>query len=335
MKIESTTHNQQFHEEASIFSIESSDSHIFTAGGDGKIRSWHISIENIESEKKMLSSTAINTSTKISYCNVFEKHRATVNCVRINEEKNLLATGGDDGYVVIWEIKDCAPAFSSIVFKGEKCTEVCWAGNNLIVGFNTGNIIMIEISRNKNAESLELYKGKVLHNIKPHSSMVDGLCYNSEHNLISSISRDKSCKVFLVGEKLKQVSKLDLFGKEGKICDENETMIFRRHAFSKCGNFLYVVSCVENKKYCVFIVHYPFHENSIYGKIGDFNSPVIKILEREENLYIFTKYEVYVVKDKMVINNFSILPMTDATLYKNIIFSCSVDGFVNSLRIDE
>ena len=333
MTIESTIHSIYFHEDTSIYSIEISEEHLFTSGGDAKIRAWHVGTEKLK-ESTFTYSTAINSSVKINYCSTFESlHKAAVNSLRFNSTKKLLASCGDDGTVFIWQIDGCE-AKGTEIYRGEKVTEICWANNRLIIGTAKGTLILVKIEEIYKDDVINI-KSSILHKIRPHTLAIEGICFNHKHCLISTLSKDRTCKIFKITEKFAVVEKIENYGGEKLFCDENCLIMFRRHTFSACGNFLYLCCTMSDSIFYVYVMHYPFHSKDFYGRIGPFKSPVLKIIEIDGELIFFTKSAVYKMNEEIYVENATMLSVFDACLHNNIIYIGSADGFVSSIRIEK
>lgn len=145
-KVELTTHNLHFHDQASIYSVDSKDRMIATAGGDHDVRIWLIEklgCKNLD----FCHTNALNSSVKIQYKYTLSGHTKMVNCVRFSDE--YLASGSDGGAVLIWDINKFDKGLSHCVRKsdGDDVYEVAWHKNFLFLGLSSGQISVYKISK--------------------------------------------------------------------------------------------------------------------------------------------------------------------------------------------
>ncbi|KAF7684376.1 Chromatin assembly factor 1 subunit B [Astathelohania contejeani] len=362
--IEITTHNLHFHDNASIFSIDATDTKIATAGGDKAIRLWNIKTRP-RKEKEFCYTTAINSTISLEYVATLVRHPRTVNCIRFSPCKNYLASCCDGGQVGIWELKEEGAEYINVKdIDGDDAYELAWGGNKLFVGFSSGRLILYEISKKeeiqkskeniKNEEAnkkikilyLPTLNIRLLHSVKAHSDIIQGLSYNPSFNLLTSMSKDRSAKTFLVDKKLTLIEKYDYLFNERMFADEKTKCFFRRLSYSEDGKLLYFCCGIgdiygknanlKNKsKHCVYVMHYPFKSDNIIARIGPFDSSPIKILNYNKYLLVFTRRSLYLFKDKeflVCINNMTFLQITDACIANGVVYVSAGDGFVSSMR---
>ncbi|KAF7685222.1 Chromatin assembly factor 1 subunit p60 [Cucumispora dikerogammari] len=338
MSIETTIQSLYFHDNTSIYSVCSTNTHIYTAGGDSKIRSWHIDIkEQTKSETSHVFkiTTPINTTMKVTYCDTLEGHLKTVNCVRFFEINSIsyLLSCDDGGKICLWIIKGCKYEFYQI-YSTEPCQEILYATINnksyVLCGLTTGNLLFLNLILNPKP------KVKLLQTKKTHGLSIDGLAFNSKYNIISSLSKDATCKLFQIkNEKLFLFETIKKIDEKHNFADENKVILTRRHSFSYCGNFLYLTSCEEEGKNIFVVLRYPFHEHCVYQTIRNLNEPVLKIIENQDlGVVFFTNYNCYIPKREIIIKDCVLQPIIDACFHEKLIIIASVDGFLTTIRFN-
>lgn len=339
MSIETTIQSLYFHDNTSIYSICSSNKHIYTAGGDSKIRSWHIKTIDTNKEKELsdfIVTTPIDSSVKISYCETFEGHKKTINCIKYFEINSIsyLISCDDDGKIFLWIINDCKYEYYQI-YSTDPCQEIMYINKEdmhyILCGLETGKLILLNLIIKKHKPKI-----KLIQIIKPHSLSIDGLAYNNIHNIISTLSKDATCKLFQLKKgKLVLFENLKKMNLKYNFLDENKVILVRRHKFSDCGNFLHLTSCEESGKYVLLTLRYPFHENCIYKTITNLKEPVIKIIENKLfGIIFFSNYNCFIPKYELLIKDCVLNPIIDACFYDNLILIASLDGFITTIRFN-
>ncbi|SCU89058.1 LAME_0E02080g1_1 [Lachancea meyersii CBS 8951] len=102
--MEATNLQIYWHESQPIYSLsfQSSGSRneqqtrLVTAGGDNKIRVWHLNFEGQDRSK-------VDT---IDFLSSLNQHEQAVNVVRFNPQNDTLASAGDDGQLLLWRKND-------------------------------------------------------------------------------------------------------------------------------------------------------------------------------------------------------------------------------------
>ncbi|KAK6090552.1 hypothetical protein P3W45_000275 [Vairimorpha bombi] len=320
--IEVTTHNLYFHEEASIFSIDSFSGLIATCGGDNIVRLWNIkhSTDNIKNDSEFRYTTALNSSIKIEYVSDIKGHNKSVNCVRFNET-GWLASASDGGKIIV-SFSDKSGVIRDP--DGLDCYEVVWNKSILYVGLSNGHVEIYDIS------FIDDFEFKLIRSFNPHTDIIQGMAYNPKYNLILTISKDKSSKLFLCNENMELLEKYTNFNNE-KLFSVGRSF-FKRICFSKNGDLAFLCNVKQNS---VLVYHSPFRSPHWIYKLGPFNSEPVKILENGKFLFILTKKSLYIYQDSdllICVDNMCFKSATDATVTDNIIFISSLDGFVSSLK---
>ena len=336
MGIETTIQTLYFHEETSIYSICTTGRHLYTAGGDAKIRAWHIHKEERAGNEDFSVKNPVNSLVKITYCSTLEGHKKTVNCVRnisINGEQYLISCD-DSGKILFWVLNGCEYECHKI-FSTDSCQEIIYAekdGNNYIIcGLNTGKLILLDLILNH-----KVPKAKLLQTIKAHTMPIEGLAYNMKYNIISTMSKDASCKLYQIQKKkLALYETIEKITEKYSFADEHEIILTRRHSFSQCGKFMYLTTCKNVSKPVSTTLRYPFHDDCIYGKNEGLDGFVSKVIDVEEfGPIFFTGYNCYIPEKDIIIKDCVLQPVIDACYRGNIIFIASVDGFIATIRFD-
>ncbi|KAG0439303.1 hypothetical protein DMUE_2526 [Dictyocoela muelleri] len=278
---------------------------------------------------------------------------------------DLMASCGDSGEVLVWKNKE----FVSINSNDDDAMCLCWNKNRLFVGFGSGRLNFYEIydteSKNPNLQKdvnqlksendvpiqvtneeefigqknepkkkkvkifikkpILLYK--LISSKKIHSSCIEGMSYNPIYNILATQARDATLKIIKFDKKFNILSKFEkLF-----LDDTSKIILFRKCSFSKDGNFLFTACGVDNS---VYVIAYPF--TRVYGRIGQFDSPVSTIIAFEDKMIMLSKRSLYLYdkNDFHGLEYLSMTPITDACLYGNILFVSAVDGFIYSVDIN-
>lgn len=312
LNLEVTTHNLYFHEQSSIFSIDSHGDLICTGGGDGVARLWKIiPSQSNNGINNFNYCTALNSSTKIDYISDVHTHSKAVNCVRFNSRGDI-ASCSDGGKVLV---------NNSTVREadGKDCFDLLWIENYLVVGTICGLVEVFLVGDvPKRVESKKI-----------HSDIVQGLAYSPLNKLLVTVSKDNNSSLLLFNEENGKIKILERM--ENKFF-ANSRGFYRRISFSKDQLFLYLVSSKNN---CLNILSHPFRDEHLFVKIGPLDSEVIRVIE-DDYFYVITKKSVYIFKDrdfKVCVENISFKSTTDATICNNILFVTSLDGFIASVKI--
>lgn len=182
--------NVQFHEESAIFSVSSITSGkwggggqgaiVATGGGDGAVRVWDLRWDEGRKEERTAQFTygnILSGNARIKHLVTLKKHPRSVNCVRFSRDGALLATGGDEGLVMVWDTDVIISSSSSntsmpdmidaeaeaeadeeVVYDGgalmlRECDgvdvyDLAWGDGGLFVGLSNGTVESYSIARN-------------------------------------------------------------------------------------------------------------------------------------------------------------------------------------------
>lgn len=309
--IEVTTHNLYFHEEASIFSIDTFNNLIATGGGDGIVRLWQINDTEIKKEGDFVYTTALNSSIQLVYKSDLVGHTKAVNCVRFSY-LGILASSSDTGRVLL-HFND-----KTHVLRGSDeldCYELTWAKDTLYVGLSNGLIEEYQVLYDDN------FYCKLVKSCFLHTDIIQGLAYNSKHFLLLSVSKDRTLKI---SQDDKMLDKINL--------NTNGRSFFRRTCFSKCNNMCFITNY---KNSSILVLTYPFTEKHWIYKLGPFDSEIVKVIENNLLLFVLSKTSLYFYYNFNLlgcIENICFKSVTDATLYNNILFISSLDGFIATFK---
>ncbi|KAH9410923.1 hypothetical protein HK407_09g15180 [Ordospora pajunii] len=339
--VEVTTHNLYFHEEASVFTMDTNGKLIATGGGDNEIRLWRVEKGSME-EAEFRYTTALNSSVKIVYDSVLSGHRRGVNCIRFNQD--LLASCSDGGEVIVWISKK-----PHVVRRidGDDAYEVVWGRGHLFVGLSSGCILVYKVHHyrlHNDAEASmngsnpvnaadEGMDAQMIQKIQCHSDVIQGLAFNSRFGLLTSLGKDRIGKTYAFTDKLVEVEHMDEIN--GEKMFSTGRGFFRRLSYSQDGTLLYLASCSSSS---VIVLHYPFRMEHVYARIGPLDSEPLKVVCDEDKLYVATRKRLYMfVEQELVlcVDNISFMAITDGCAFDGMCILSSLDGFLCSLRVKQ
>lgn len=373
-KIEVTTHNLQFHEQASIFSIDHCGQLIATAGGDTDVRIWSIATPELAIEQ-FTYKNALTANIKITYMCTLDGHSKTVNCVRFSQK--FLASCSDGGNVLVYKLNELQKnlGYSAKFSDGDDVYDMVWNGDLLFMAQASGNVSVYRIEEietdfvaqlgEKDTTSVKcededtrpvidveserhpLKKRAVITKIQEKQSINATLLQTikAHSDVVQGIAYCKKHNVLATQSKDRSLklftydTKLKLHCKIDQHLSEKFISIgrsfFKRLSFIK-DDFLFVAGCVYKNCNWVYVVVYPFTE--IYKKIGPFDSTVQKIIEWNDLVIVLTKRSAYALKDNgcvFSVKNITFRGITDATIVNDSLMISSLDGFLSSIRIAE
>ncbi|EJW04829.1 hypothetical protein EDEG_00966 [Edhazardia aedis USNM 41457] len=181
------------------------------------------------------------------------------------------------------------------------------------------------------------FRVNILHKIKIHSSIIQGICYNPKYNVLSTMCKDRTCKTFTFeNDKLVLIDKIEATPTINyEFVDDKSQLLFRRSEFSACGTFLYLTACTDDKKNYVYVLHYPFRKIDCIARLGPFDTPVTKIVNGTDCIYILCRKSVYVVSNfeiEFSVHNVGFHPLNDGCAIDSLGIFSSYDGFLYTLR---
>ena len=284
--MESSNLQIYWHESQPVYSLCFQESNnklkLFTAGGDNKIRAWHLNTKPSETNDKCIK---IDT---IDFLSSLQQHEQAVNVVRFNncKPRNILASAGDDGQILLWkqndtivkefgmdeteasELKESWYVYKRLRYSSNsEIYDLCWSPDDkyIIVGCMDNCIRIFSIETEK-----------CIINLKDHNHYVQGVSWDPMNQYVFSQSADRSVHIYKIifdEENKAEVkdlklrnkmikAELPLRGINEKQIDFNSTKnsylfynetlpsFFRRLAVSPCGSLLCIPAGIyktENK----------------------------------------------------------------------------------------
>lgn len=245
---------------------------LFTAGGDNKVRAWHLNTQPSETQEK-----CVRVET-IDFLSSLQQHEQAVNVVRFNNcmPRNTLATAGDDGQILLWrrndsivrefgmddaeasEVKESWYVHKRLRYSSNsEIYDLCWSPDDryIMVGCMDNCVRIFDVESER-----------CVINVKDHNHYVQGVTWDPRNKYVFSQSADRSLHIYslifgaddpkrLESMKLRnRIIKTDLPSRRvgAKPLDfdttkntflfHNETLpsFFRRLTVSPCGSLLCV-----------------------------------------------------------------------------------------------
>lgn len=163
-----------------------------TGGGDNNVRIWNV----------LRPASNNPQETTVDYRSTLRKHTQAVNAVRFDPQGQILATGGDDGLLILWTLS------SSIVtdfgFQDDDVKE-SWVPQQVI---NTNSEIYdlawlpdsayIACGSMDNKAKIYSVKGTKITELSDHSHYVQGVAWDSSGQYFATQSADRSVHLYTV-----------------------------------------------------------------------------------------------------------------------------------------
>ncbi|KAL2081395.1 hypothetical protein ACEWY4_023248 [Coilia grayii] len=225
-----------------------------TAGVDTTVRLWRVD--------KGPDGKAI-----VEFLSNLSRHTKAVNVVRFCPNKELLASGGDDGVILLWKLNDSKEAEQASVFHDEDDDQLNKESWNVLKTFrghiedvydiswtNDGNF-MVSGSVDNTAIMWDVTKGQKMFIFNDHKSYVQGVTWDPLGQYICTLSCDRVMRVYNAHQKKRaySVSKMaSSTAAEGEVKnyrmfhDDSMRSFFRRLTFTPDGSFLLApAGCME------------------------------------------------------------------------------------------
>lgn len=159
-----------------------------TGGGDNNIRLWQVKYNSD------------NENTSVEYLGTLRKHTQAVNTVRFDATGKYLASGGDDGMLIVWtrsdkiikdfgaeededDIKESWVPYRVVRSSMSEIYDLSWSPDSKYIA--TGS--MDNITR-----IYELETGQQIYQLTGHSHYVQGVCWDPLNEYIVLQSADRS-----------------------------------------------------------------------------------------------------------------------------------------------
>ncbi|GAM17536.1 hypothetical protein SAMD00019534_007110 [Acytostelium subglobosum LB1] len=122
----------------------------------GNLSIWDIDRLDVPIRSTTMSTTATTTTTT-SGGNI-QSHNSTVNAIDCYQ--SLIATGGRDGYIAIWDsrgpLKTSTHSFSHQVDEKKDCWSLLIHGTNVLGGYENGDLDIFDLRTNKRLSSINM-----------------------------------------------------------------------------------------------------------------------------------------------------------------------------------
>ncbi|QGN14263.1 chromatin assembly factor 1 subunit p60 [Kluyveromyces marxianus] len=186
---------------------------LFTSGGDNKVRVWQLN----ENEEGKIDS--------IDFLSSLTQHEQAVNVCRFNEQGDILATGGDDGLLLLWKQNETVVrefGMDEEEFADLKESWTVWkrlrSGSGLNaeiydISWNASGTCVAVASLDHTVRVFDVEKGCVVGHISEHNHYVQGIVWDPLGEYLVSQSADRSVVVCRVVYEGGQVSGLELVNK--------------------------------------------------------------------------------------------------------------------------
>ncbi|BAP70073.1 chromatin assembly factor 1 subunit p60 [Kluyveromyces marxianus] len=186
---------------------------LFTSGGDNKVRVWQLN----ENEEGKIDS--------IDFLSSLTQHEQAVNVCRFNEQGDILATGGDDGLLLLWKQNETVVrefGMDEEEFADLKESWTVWkrlrSGSGLNaeiydISWNASGTCVAVASLDHTVRVFDVEKGSVVGHISEHNHYVQGIVWDPLGEYLVSQSADRSVVVCRVVYEGGQVCGLELVNK--------------------------------------------------------------------------------------------------------------------------
>jgi WD40 repeat protein len=248
-------HGKNSKKRSSIFSLDFQPfgNLIVTAGQDSFIKIWErfytFSNSNILAPNRRITKKPQNKQIKIPSF-ILESNIGHVNTIRWATSGCFFATGGDDGYLSIYEKvknpyqKQMWRIFYTFKHHISDIIDLGWSPNNLFLASGSlDNSVLI----------WSVEKKTLIVKLMGHSSWIKGLSWSTTGKYLTTQGADKKIIIWRTKEwRIEKV--LDFKNKKPGHSNEGKIDLFSRSSWSSCGEYLIVGNTSYKKKNSVLIL---------------------------------------------------------------------------------
>ncbi|CAH1799444.1 unnamed protein product [Owenia fusiformis] len=163
-----------------------------TCGTDKNIMMWNI----VEDKEGKPTPEFLATLTR---------HNRAVNVVRFSPDGELLASGGDDSYIMLWKLNDTLVPVNNIFQEEEAENKEIWSTFKVLRGhledvydlsWSKDSRYILSGSVDNSAILWDAKKGQSLKMFTEHKSFVQGVAFDPLQKYLATLSSDRSLRVF-------------------------------------------------------------------------------------------------------------------------------------------
>ncbi|KAK6095361.1 Chromatin assembly factor 1 subunit [Batrachochytrium dendrobatidis] len=202
-----------WHDRSPVFSADFEqilDGRLATCGGDNNVRIWKVVRINDE-------------PPKMEFLATLSRHTATVNCVRWSPTGGLIASGGDDGSILIWQ--QCEQRQDSMSEDDNENIQT-WRMTSLLRGASSelydltwspdGRFILSACVDNT-CRIYNVAENKCVHVMTDHQHFVQGVAWDPLYQFLATQSSDRSVIVYELSLSKAGVLNTNIIARHSKI----------------------------------------------------------------------------------------------------------------------
>eukprot|EP01132_Coremiostelium_polycephalum_P008010 gene8010-9855_t len=184
-----------WHNTDPIYSIDfdPKNSKFCTTGSDNEVKIWGYT-KNTEGH------------LSVEYLSSLSKHSKAVNVARFSPGGNLLASGSDDGFIVIWKLNTSTPPPSDSFMKET------WSIVNILrvttdvydLTWSSDGLILTSVSTDNTASIWNPINKICYQIITEHTHYVQGVCWDPLGDYMITQSSDGTCRIYANEKKKKE-----------------------------------------------------------------------------------------------------------------------------------